>query len=97
MNRALTDQQTAVLREDIARARADLGETVEALAERADVRSRARASTGQLMERGRSVAGSPGPWLVLGAGVTGAVLAVLLARERPAQRWRTRRRTGRRR
>jgi ElaB/YqjD/DUF883 family membrane-anchored ribosome-binding protein len=47
----------AVLRDEIKKIRADLGETVEALAAKADVRARLRDSTAQTKQRIRGQAG----------------------------------------
>lgn len=97
MNRALTEHQAESLRDDIIRTRADLGETVRVLAERADLRSRARASSdryrqqaraagNQLAVRAGEAARTPGFWLLVGA-VAGGVVAVLAARGGAVRRW----------
>ncbi|MFS8522133.1 MAG: DUF3618 domain-containing protein [Micromonosporaceae bacterium] len=97
MNRVLTARQAEALRDDIIRTRADLGETVRVLAERADLRARARASTDRYKRRARAAgdrlagpageaARTPGFWLVAGA-VAGAVVAALAARGGAARRW----------
>jgi hypothetical protein len=87
MNRAITRRQAEALRQDITRTRADLRETVQVLAERADIPSRARASTGRLMEEGRTLMRTHGQWLVLAGGVAGALVAAVIARQPPVRRW----------
>lgn len=87
MNRAITSRQAELIRQDITRTRADLGETVQALAERADVRSRARASTGRMVAEGRMLLRTHGQWLVVAAGVAGALVGAAIARQPGVRRW----------
>lgn len=70
------------LRADIVEARAELGRTLQALAERADVRARARTSAARAAQRARAIWRAPTPWLVLTAGLAAAGVAVLLTRGR---------------
>ncbi|HLV57662.1 MAG TPA: DUF3618 domain-containing protein [Natronosporangium sp.] len=97
MNRALSERQAEALRDDIIRTRADLGRTVRVLAERADLRARARASTDRYRQRARAAgdrlaarageaARTPGFWLLVGS-LAGAAVAVLAARGGAARRW----------
>jgi hypothetical protein len=69
-----------VLREEIRRTRADLGETVQALAAKADVRARLRQSAAGTADRVRNTMRDPRrtpiPWIALAAGT--AVLVVLI-------------------
>lgn len=81
MNRTQA-MQADVLRDEIAQTRAELGETVQALAARADVRARARASARRTANRVRSARGTPGWWLALGAGAALVATLVVLARSR---------------
>lgn len=74
-------QRADVLRDEIRTLRAELGQTVQALAERADVPARMRSSAGRTAGRMRRWADSPLPWALLTAGATVALL-VLLARGR---------------
>jgi hypothetical protein len=52
-----TPADPAVLREEIARTRSDLGRTVEALAAKTDVGARARDAAGHAADQAREVAG----------------------------------------
>jgi anti-sigma-K factor RskA len=74
-----SDRQAEALRDDIAHTRAALGETLQALAGRADVRARTRASASRMTDRIRAVWRTPTPWLML-ASAAAAAAAVLLAR-----------------
>jgi hypothetical protein len=87
MNRAITGRQAEALRQDIVRTRADLGETVQALAERADIRSRMRASRTRLREQSRILVRTHGGWIVVAAGLAGAVVAAIIAQRPPVRRW----------
>lgn len=72
------------LRAEIARTRADLGETVSALAAKADVKARAQQLRGDLTGRVRDTAGEVGHRLTRGGGqlrtwpVIGAAAALTL-------------------
>lgn len=79
--RANSSQQWEALRDEITHTRAELGETVQALAAKADVRARVRASATHAADRVRTVGYSPVPWLLLAGGAT-VVLLVLVARGR---------------
>lgn len=74
------------LRTDIAQARAELGETLQALAARANVPARARASAAHAVRRAQTAWITPVPWLVLSASLSAAALVVVLVRSRPAPR-----------
>lgn len=86
MTKSDTAKATA-LQEEIQQTRAELGQTVQALAARADVPSRARTAASRTAHRtarrARHFGASPTPWLALATGSTAALLAVLL-------RWRRR-------
>jgi hypothetical protein len=74
-------RQIDALRNDILETRAQLGETVQALAAKADIRSRARGSASRAAGRMRTAQGSAVPWAAL--AVAGAVVvAVMMTRRR---------------
>jgi hypothetical protein len=81
---------TEMLRAEIRQARADLGETVQALAAKADVKARVRRSAAHTAERarvrvnhaGEQVRHDPVPWAVIAAGAAGAIILLLLIRGR---------------
>jgi hypothetical protein len=73
--RAANRQDTEALRAEIAQTRAELGRTIQALAERADVKSRVQQSV-------RSAGRRPAPWLVIAAGAAAVVTVLLLVRGR---------------
>lgn len=77
----MNGQRAELLRDEIRALRADLGETVQALAARADVPARMRASAGRTAHRMRGWGDSPLPWTLLAAGATVALI-VLLGRGR---------------
>lgn len=79
----LTHRQTEALRDEIVHTRAELGHTLEALAARADVRTRARASATRAADRMWGFWRTPTPWLML-TSAAAAAAAVLLSRGR---RW----------
>lgn len=73
------------LRDEIRQTRAELGQTVQALAAKADVKARVKESAGQavvwargsLIEAGRSARRRPAPWLAV-AGGAAAIAAFLI-------------------
>ncbi|HEU5110716.1 MAG TPA: DUF3618 domain-containing protein [Micromonosporaceae bacterium] len=80
----------AALRAEIEQTRAELGETVQALAAKADVKARmkesaahkaaqVRDSANHAVERARE---RPVPWLAVAGAVAAAVVAVLIIRGR---------------
>jgi hypothetical protein len=72
-----------LLREDIRQARADLGETVQALAAKADVKARVRASAEHTRERAiAQVRGNPVPWAAMAAGAAAAVIVLMVIQRR---------------
>ena len=81
----MSDRDTEELRREIVRTRAELGETVQALAERADVPTRVRARVSETRDQVRSRVGhaarTPVPWVVL-AAAGAALVAVLVIRWR---------------
>lgn len=82
MNQQSTmDTQAAALRDEITNTREELGETVAALATRADIGSRARQSARRTAGRVRTAGTSPELLLVGVAGAV-AVLAFVAARRR---------------
>ena len=68
----VTKQETEALRAEILQTRAELGQTIQQLAERVDVVSRTRQSV-------RRAGRSPVPWFVLAAGAAAAVVLLALA------------------
>ncbi|HEY2947147.1 MAG TPA: DUF3618 domain-containing protein [Micromonosporaceae bacterium] len=78
--RANARQDPAALRAEIERTRAELGETVQALAAKADVPARVRRSAAHraeaMRDSVRQARRSPAPWFALGAAA--AVIAVVL-------------------
>lgn len=77
----------AALREDIERTRAELGETLQELMTRADVRTRARLSAGRVADRARATLRTPTPWLALASGIA---TVVILARVTNRRWWESR-------
>ncbi|MCW6010533.1 DUF3618 domain-containing protein [Micromonospora sp. CPCC 205371] len=72
-----------MLREDIRQARADLGETVQALAAKADVKARMRASAEHTKERALAqVRGNPVPWAAMAAGAAAAIIVLMMIQRR---------------
>ncbi|MEH1125828.1 DUF3618 domain-containing protein [Micromonospora sp. CPCC 206061] len=79
-----------MLREDIRQARADLGETVQALAAKADVKARVRASAEHTRERalaqvhdaGVAVRRNAVPWAAMVAGATAAIIVLMVIQRR---------------
>ncbi|QSB16919.1 DUF3618 domain-containing protein [Natronosporangium hydrolyticum] len=84
MNRSINEADA--LRDEIAHTRAELGETVQALAARADVPARARASAQRGADRMRVASSRPGVWLVVGAGAAAVATIVAMARIRRSRR-----------
>jgi hypothetical protein len=84
-----TPTEPQALRAEIAQTRADLGETVSALAAKADVKARAQQLRGDLTGRVKDTAGELGHrlgsrsnWPVLGAAAALALLLIGLATRR---------------
>jgi hypothetical protein len=76
MNRASTDRRAATLRSEIAHTRAELGETVQELAGRADVPARAKATARRTADRLRAAGDQPRVWAPMAAGA--AVMAAMV-------------------
>jgi hypothetical protein len=77
------------LQAQIARTRAELGETVEALAARADLRARAKEKVGSITARARRGASGAGPALPwAGVAALGVVAVALVAWWRNGRRHR---------
>jgi hypothetical protein len=75
----LTQQQTPEeIRRDIERTRRELGDTVEALSHKADVKAQARQKKNEVQQR---VAANPTPLLVVG-GLVAAFVVLRLVRRR---------------
>jgi Protein of unknown function (DUF3618) len=72
------DQDPGTIRADIERERRELGETVAALAEKADVKSQAHRKISETRE---TIDRKKGAIVILG-GVAGAVLVIALVRRR---------------
>lgn len=87
MNRLETRQRTEALRDEIEHTRAELGETVQALAARADVPARARASAHRTADRVRKAGGSRGIWVFVGAGAVAVAAMLAYARRGTALRY----------
>lgn len=66
-------QDADTLRAEILRTREELGQTLQVLVERADVKSRVTHSV-------QRTARKPAPWFALAAGATAVVVALWLAR-----------------
>lgn len=79
----MNGQRAELLREEIRALRADLGETVQALASRADVPARMRASAGRTTRKLRRWRDDPLPWTLLAAGATVALIVLLGRGRRP--------------
>jgi uncharacterized protein DUF3618 len=75
VSKALNKQDTDALRADIAATRAELGRTIQALAERADVKSRVQHSV-------RRAGRNPVPWVALAAGAAAVVALLVLVRRK---------------
>ena len=74
---------TELLREEIRRTRAELGDTVQALAAKVDVKARVRASAAHTRERaGAAVRGDPVPWAALVAGAAAAIILLMVIQRR---------------
>lgn len=69
-------QETDALRAEIVQTRADLGETLQQLAERVDVKSRMQDSLRQSVRRAQS---NPVPWFAIAAGAAVATVLLMLA------------------
>ena len=75
----MTEQQTPEeIRRDIERTRRELGDTVEALSQKADVKAQARQKKEEVQQR---VAANPTPLFVAG-GLVAAFLVLRLVRRR---------------
>lgn len=81
MTQKTEDTQVAALRDEISHTRDELGDTVAALATRADVGSRARDSARRTAVRMRTASASPEVMLVYAAGIA-ALVSYLFARRR---------------
>lgn len=68
----MNKHETDALRAEIAQTRTELGQTIQQLAERVDVKSRVQHSV-------RRAGRSPVPWFVLAAGAAAAVALLILA------------------
>jgi hypothetical protein len=89
-----------LIRADIAQTRAELGDSVEALAAKADVKARAKREAEEIKIRAKETAGQvgrtirrrPAPVAAALAAVAAAIGAVVLLRKRRTTRrgWRTR-------
>jgi Protein of unknown function (DUF3618) len=81
----MTEPEAGALRDEIERTRAELGETVEALAARTDVKARVRESAAHRAEvvkdSVRQASRRPVPWIAIAAGAA-AVVALLVWRGR---------------
>jgi predicted phage tail protein len=84
-------QDLDALRAEIRLTRAELGQTVEALAAKADVKARMKESAEQTRERMRESAGhavervrgaGPVPWIAIAAGTAALVVVFLVIRRR---------------
>jgi ElaB/YqjD/DUF883 family membrane-anchored ribosome-binding protein len=73
----MNQQETEQLRRDIERTRAELGATVEALSQKADVKAHARAKAEQARSRAQD-----NPAVPLATGIAVAIVALWLIRRR---------------
>lgn len=81
-----------LLREEIRLTRVELGETVQALAAKADVKARVRRSAAHSADRARAqvygagaaVRRQPVPWATLAAGTAAAIILLWMIRGRQA-------------
>jgi Protein of unknown function (DUF3618) len=85
MTRSNTDNRQAdELRAEIAETRAALGDTVEALAAKADVKARVRVSAAETAERVkgsvRRARRAPETWMIVTAGAAATAAVILLLR-----------------
>ena len=85
MTRSSTDHRPAEeLRAEIVQTRAALGDTVQALAAKADVKARVRASASQTADRVkgsvRRARRSPETWMIVTAGAAATAAVILLQR-----------------
>jgi hypothetical protein len=82
------EQETEALRREIERTRAELGETVEALSHKADVKTQAREKAEQAKEQARQKADlakkqtRENPALPIAAAIAGALVVLLVIRRR---------------
>ena len=85
--RQATEQVTTLVRQEMQLAAA-LGETVRALAAKADVRARAGEFAHETRERATTSAREHWPQLAaIGIGALAVVAAILIWRNRPGERW----------
>jgi chromosome segregation ATPase len=68
------------IREEIEQTREELGETVEALAAKTDVKAQARSRIEELKRRARAVTANPAAMKKVGAVAVVVVLGVVIAR-----------------
>jgi anti-sigma-K factor RskA len=84
MTRSNTDHRQDELRAEIVQTRAALGDTVQALAAKADVKARVRASASQTADRikgsVRQARRSPETWMVVTAAAAATAAVILLLR-----------------
>jgi hypothetical protein len=85
MTRSNTDhRQAEALRAEIIETRAALGDTVQALAAKADVKARVRASAAQTADRVkgsvRQARRAPETWMIVTAGAAATAAVILLLR-----------------
>lgn len=74
---------TETLREEIRRTRAELGDTVQALAAKADVKARMRASAEHTRQRAEAaVRGNPVPWAAMAVGAAAAIILLMVIQRR---------------
>ena len=79
---SVPEEDLAALRLEIDRTRAELGETVAALAAKTDVKARARDLGDQLRENAAIMLRRPVPMVFLGAAAVGAAVVWLIWRRR---------------
>jgi hypothetical protein len=82
----MSEAETGALRDDIERTRAELGETVQALAAKTDVKARVRESAAHgadvVKESVRDAGRRPRSWIAIGAGAAALVVLLVLRRRR---------------
>ena len=77
----MSEQETEALRREIERTRAELGETVEALSHRADVKTQAREKVEHAKQNVQAQAREK-PVAPIAAGIAVALIALVIIRRR---------------
>jgi hypothetical protein len=87
-DRARAGDELEVLQEEIAQTREDLGETIEALTSKLDVRARTKQKAGEVKERATDVVQSKGPTLAtVGAAAVAGLIVLMVLRNQNRRRY----------